>query len=74
MMTHFTGLLNSVVKNVDQSIGKLPMLTDVESKQLLVGFNNTTTVYPASKTIVEIFEEQAKKYPSHVALVYETKD
>lgn len=71
MMYHFTRLLNSVVKDIDQRIGQMPMLDSLETRELLVDFNNTKSSYPESKTIIEIFEEQVKKSPLHVALIFE---
>jgi non-ribosomal peptide synthetase component F len=71
MMDHFKELLVSIVKNPQQKIGELQMLTKAEEPQLLVEFNDTAVDYPKDKTIVDLFEEQAAKTPGAIAIVFE---
>ncbi len=71
MAGHFVELLHSVVKAPLQTVDTLPMLSSAEENQLLVAFNDTTVTYPANKTIVDLFEEQAAKTPEHIAVVFE---
>ncbi|MEO7583966.1 MAG: non-ribosomal peptide synthase/polyketide synthase [Ferruginibacter sp.] len=70
MMAHFTELLKAGVKNPEEKIGLLPMLTNTEKEQLLVRFNHNTTNYPAEKSIATIFEEQAVDFSDKIALVF----
>ena len=44
---------------------------DVERQKLLVDWNNTRTNYPRDVAIHHVFEEQAERTPSAVALVFE---
>ncbi|MCI5151468.1 MAG: hypothetical protein D3916_19185, partial [Candidatus Electrothrix sp. MAN1_4] len=44
--------------------------TDQEVQQLLT-WNDTAAEYPADKTIVDLFEEQAAKTPDNIAAVFE---
>ncbi|MEG4503173.1 amino acid adenylation domain-containing protein [Microcoleus sp. F6_B4] len=67
---HFQTLLAGIVANPDRPIGELPLLTDAETQQLLL-WNNTTTDYPADKSIVELFERQVTKTPDAIAVSYE---
>nr|WP_276562565.1 non-ribosomal peptide synthetase [Bacillus sonorensis] len=46
------------------------MLTEAEKRQLLVTFNDTTTDDLKTRTIHQLFEEQVKQSPDHVALVF----
>ncbi|MFK5977253.1 MAG: amino acid adenylation domain-containing protein, partial [Sulfurovum sp.] len=39
--------------------------------EIFDNFNNTTKEYPKEKTIIEIFEEQVKKNPNNIAIIYE---
>ena len=71
MMTHFIELLNSVVENPGNKIGSLPMLTKQEEHQILSDFNGEVVDYPIDKTIFELFEEQVKKTPDSIAVVFE---
>ena len=71
MVDHFKMLLSSIVKNPQQKIGELKMLTAAEEHQLLVEFNDTKADYPKDKTIVVLFEEQAVKTPEAIAVIFE---
>ena len=71
MGDHFKTLLSSIVKNPQQKIGELKMLTEKEEHQLLYDFNDTVVDYPKDKTIVGLFEEQAIKMPEAIAVVFE---
>ena len=74
MIDHYKTLLNSIIKNPEQKIGELDMLTQTEKQQLFVAFNNTTAEYPKDKTIVDLFEEQAAKTPRATAVVFKEEE
>ncbi|MEO7533118.1 MAG: amino acid adenylation domain-containing protein, partial [Ferruginibacter sp.] len=69
-ISHFKELLNAIVKEPEQKIGNLSVLSKVD-EQLLVEFNNTKAVYPTGKTIIDLFAEQVLKTPNEIALKYE---
>ncbi len=71
MIAHFNQLLTTIVKDPHQKIGKLSILTPSEEHQLLVEFNDTDGSYSKDKTVVDLFEEQAKKTPDNIAVVFE---
>src|SRR5437867_4280271 len=60
---------------VNPAIAELPealeMLTQAEKHQLLVEFNDTKVSYPRDKTIIDLFEEKAKRTPQAAAVVFE---
>ncbi len=68
---HFTSLLGSILSNPRQNIGELSMLCENERHKLLNVFNDTAAEYPQDKTIAELFEQQAARYPDSTAVVYE---
>lgn len=70
MFAHFTVLLNGIVKDPDKSIGQLPLITPAEKHQLVFDFNPPQTPYAISKTLVDLFEEQAAKHPTNIALAF----
>ena len=70
MLVHFESLIASLLATPDTSIGEIAYLGEEESDKLLHDFNDTQTVYPRDKTIVELFEEQAEKVPNNVAVVF----
>jgi amino acid adenylation domain-containing protein len=69
----FYTLLESVIKRTDAPISELEILSDRERHQLLVEFNNTTTNYPKDRCIHQLFEEQVKRTPNNIAVVYENE-
>ncbi|MBK8552371.1 MAG: AMP-binding protein [Ignavibacteria bacterium] len=73
MVGHFTELLKSVVKDANQSIGLLQMITDSEKKKILKEFGISETDYPKKKSITDLFEEQAARTPQATAIVFENE-
>jgi len=71
MMEHFTQLIKSIIADPTQKLHALPMLIESEKQYLLNDFNQTATVYPSDKSIVDLFEEQVLKTPDKIALVFE---
>ena len=63
MIVHFKELLSSVIKDPDQKIGLLPMLTKEEEHRLSAEINSSSVNYPKDKSIVDLFEEQVRKTP-----------
>lgn len=71
MSGHFDRLLRSLVTSPEADVISAGMMSDEETKQVLIGFNQTEQSYPADITIIDLFEEQAKHTPSHVAIAFE---
>jgi len=67
MVGHFTTLLQSIVENINQPIGALPLLTKVEQHQFTL-WNDRTADYALDKTVTQLFEQQAATYPDHIAV------
>jgi len=73
MLTHFQTLLQSIVKDPERRVSRLPMLTENERHRLLVVWNTTQREYPAKKCIHEVFESQVERSPDAVAVVFDAK-
>lgn len=71
LSTHYMNILKMIVSNPDIEIQAINMLSQEEKEQLLVTNNSTQTKYSTDKTIHELFEEQVKKTPHNVAVIYE---
>jgi len=71
MAGHFRILLEGIADDPDQSVSKLPLLTEAERHQLLVEWNDTRAEYPRDKCLHELFEEQAEQTPNAAAVVFE---
>lgn len=74
MFNHYKELLNSIVKSPREKIGKLKILTQAEENKLLHEFNDTEVDFPKDKNIVDLFEEQAEKYPDSIAVIFEDEE
>ncbi|MCB0168065.1 MAG: amino acid adenylation domain-containing protein, partial [Anaerolineae bacterium] len=71
MADHFQTMLTNIVANPMQSIARIPLLTEPEHRQLLVGWNDTRIDYAANPCLHQLFERQAAQTPDAVAVVYE---
>lgn len=71
MLGHLQALLQGMAANPTQRLSDLPILAEAEKHQLLVEWNDTEREYPKNKCIHELFEEQAKRTPEAVAVVFE---
>ena len=68
---HFKILLEGIVANPEQRISDLPILSEAEKHQVLVEWNETKRDYPKDKCVHQLFEEQVKRTPETVAVVFE---
>jgi amino acid adenylation domain-containing protein len=73
MADHYLQLLGGVSYHPESPISQLPLLTEKERHQLLVEWNNTKIDYPKHQCIHQLFEEQAKKTPNQIAVVFEER-
>ncbi len=71
LLGHFQVMLDSIASDPGQAVAELPMLTREEREQLLVNFNSTSSSYPKSLSLPELFQMQAEKTPDATALIYE---
>ncbi|MFK8186309.1 MAG: amino acid adenylation domain-containing protein [Phormidesmis sp.] len=69
MLSHLLNLLEGIVAYPDQAIAQLPLLTETERHQLVVGWNDTTVDYPKAKRLHQRFETQVENIPDEVAVV-----
>lgn len=73
MENHFRALLESIVPNPAQRIGRLGLLTSPERHQLLVEWNDTSAAPPYESCIHEMFERQVERTPDSIAAVFENE-
>jgi len=67
---HLINILLQVAENPEVLLKDIDMLTEKERHSILYEFNNTRKEYPKDKTIHELFDEQAEKYPDKKAVIY----
>jgi amino acid adenylation domain-containing protein len=71
MALHYVRLLESIVANPNEKVGRLEFLTQQERSELLIDFNDTAEDYPRELCVHELFEQQVQKTPDTVAVVFE---
>lgn len=71
MASHYLNILKTILDNADIKILDIDMLSEKEKNKILCKFNDTENNYPQNKTLVDLFEEQVKKTPNNIAVVFE---
>jgi amino acid adenylation domain-containing protein/non-ribosomal peptide synthase protein (TIGR01720 family) len=69
MVGHYSALLQSVARQPEGLVGRLKMLQEAEEKILLEEFNAGGEGYKDSRTVVDLFREQAAERGSSAAVV-----
>jgi amino acid adenylation domain-containing protein len=69
MLRHYHRLLEAVAGNPNDSIATIPILSEGEKNQLLRQWNSTGSAFP-QKCVHELFEEQARRTPDSIAVVF----
>jgi amino acid adenylation domain-containing protein/non-ribosomal peptide synthase protein (TIGR01720 family) len=72
--THYENLLEAIITDAGRPINTLSILDKKEEAQLLSIFNNTAVIEYKDKTLIDLFEEQARLTPEHTALVFQDED
>jgi amino acid adenylation domain-containing protein/non-ribosomal peptide synthase protein (TIGR01720 family) len=65
---HYQRLLGGVAEDASRRLSELPLLSEEERRELLVGWNRTEGAYPEGLCIHELFEAQAGRTPEAVAV------
>ena len=75
LSSHFKTVLEGIVANPNERVYALPLLTEVERKQVLVDWNRTEKAFPfAVQCIPQLFEGQVELTPDVTAATFETKE
>src|SRR3989339_259316 len=69
----FRIICRSSITSPDKKIGELKILSLEDKHKLIHELNDTGTSYPKNKTLPQLFEEQVKRTPDHIALEYENQ-
>ncbi|MFH0891595.1 MAG: amino acid adenylation domain-containing protein, partial [Candidatus Falkowbacteria bacterium] len=67
----FQTICESIIADPKQKISDLDIITAKEKHKLITDFNNAKASYPKTKTIHQLFEEQVKRTPDKIAIIYE---
>jgi non-ribosomal peptide synthetase component F len=69
MCGHYRTILEGLSSDPDQSISKLPILSEQEQTQILYEWNSTQSEYPAA-CVHELFERRVESQPDAIAVVF----
>ncbi|MDM8558776.1 amino acid adenylation domain-containing protein [Candidatus Parabeggiatoa sp. HSG14] len=72
-LSHFQTLLENIITSPEQPVSELSLLTKSERHQIIVEWNDTQVAYPHDKCIHQLFEEQVKRTPDAIAVVFENQ-
>ncbi|ADL52202.1 amino acid adenylation domain protein [Clostridium cellulovorans 743B] len=67
---HFINILSSIVENPNAKLSEITLLTEKEKKQILCDFNGKKVPYDFSKTLHQLFEDNAVKTPDKTAIIF----
>ncbi|MCP4150603.1 MAG: hypothetical protein GY757_22845, partial [bacterium] len=68
-ITYFKGIMQTVCKEPHCLLGEIEIITEEEKKRIQYEFNDPTADYPKTKTIHQLFAEQAQRTPDTIGLV-----
>ncbi|AUX45571.1 peptide synthetase [Sorangium cellulosum] len=71
LLEHIEVLLRGALKDPERRLSKLPILTEAERRRILVEWNSNSAMDPPRERIHVVFEEQARRAPDAVAVVFE---
>ena len=74
MMDHYLHLLRQTACNRNRKVADVGLLSQKERQQILREWNDTGSGYPSGKCVHELFEEQAQRTPTAVAVSCEGQD
>lgn len=73
LLGHIKTLLEGMAAHPHSPLSTLPLLTEAETHQLLVEWNDTQVDYPKDSCIHHLFEAQVERTPDAVAVIFEDR-
>jgi natural product biosynthesis luciferase-like monooxygenase protein len=70
ILGHLRTLLEAIAADTNPTLADLPILTGDENKQLLEDWNRTGSEYARKKRIHDLIEEQTRRSPDAVAVIF----
>jgi amino acid adenylation domain-containing protein len=70
LVRHYERVLGAVVRNPEQALWQLPLLSETEQYQLLVGWNETERRAASGHCLHELFEREVERSAERVAVVF----
>lgn len=73
LIEHFHILISGILKNPNERIFNLPLLSQIEKEKILVEWNGKVVNYPQFSSLNQMVERQVDLTPDAVAVTYEGK-
>jgi acyl transferase domain-containing protein/non-ribosomal peptide synthetase component F len=67
-ITYFETMLESIASNPEQTLSRLALIPESEREQLLATWSNSTSEFPRTTLLHQLFQEQAQESPNAVAI------
>src|SRR5258708_25918102 len=74
MARHYERILQAMVAGMDQSVERCDLLGEEERRRILKEWNDTGREYAGERCVHELFEEQVRKTPGAVAVVFKEQE
>ena len=71
MVGHYRTLLDAILVRPDRRLSELPLLPELERRDVLEAWNDTASPYPRQASIQEVFEARVEAAPAAVAVAFE---
>ncbi|MFL1674598.1 non-ribosomal peptide synthetase [Paenibacillus dendritiformis] len=69
LAVHFVHVLQTIIERPENLLSEINLLGVQEERKVLQEYNDTLAIYPQSKMIHQLFEEQVKKSPGNIAVI-----
>lgn len=66
-------IIKQILENPEAVVSAVSILPPAEYQKMLFDFNDTAVAYPKDKCVHELFEEQVRKTPDQIALIFEDR-
>ena len=73
LFQHYQAILEGMVISLEIPASEIEILSDAEREQLLVEWNRTGSEYDREKCLPKLFEEQAERTPTGLALIFKER-
>jgi amino acid adenylation domain-containing protein len=67
---HFMRIMDGLIANSDRLLADIALLTHAETQRLLIEWNPVESEYPRDCSVHALFEDQVKRFPESVAVVF----
>jgi amino acid adenylation domain-containing protein/FkbM family methyltransferase len=70
MARHYERVIEEVVRDAEQRIGEIELMSEAERRQIVEEWNRTARDYPRERCLHELIEEQVKRTPDQTAVIF----